>query len=84
MWIAYSILDKKVGAYLRPVFAKSVVEVQRNLEQLVKDKTSSLCLFPADFALYKVGSFDDVEGVFVVQTKPEFIAEVVEFRKVGE
>jgi len=79
MLIAYSIFDKKVGSYMRPAFAKSVIEVQRSIEQSVKDKGSSLCLFPADFALYKVGSFDDEEGVFIFQSKPEFILEVVDY-----
>lgn len=79
MWLAYCIFDKKTAGYMKPTFVKSPVEVNRNLEILVKDKNSSLCLFPADFAIYKVGSFDDHEGKFVHQEKPEFYAEVVDF-----
>jgi len=75
---AYSIFDKKVGAYYRPSFAKSVIEVQRSLEQLCKDKTSSLALYPSDFDLFKVGAFDEEEGTFVIQTKPEFIFNVAQ------
>jgi len=68
--------DKKVARYLRPYSATSVVEVQRQLEQLVKDPKSSLCLYPGDFAVYRVGKFDDNEGVFLHMSKPEFIMEV--------
>lgn len=72
----FCIYDKKVARYLRPYPATSVVEVQRQLEQLVKDPQSSLCLYPGDFAVYRVGEFDDNEGVFIHMPKPEFLMEV--------
>lgn len=78
---AYSIYDKKVSSYLRPAFAKSIVEITRQLEQVVKQKDNSLALYPHDFALYKVGLFDEEEGVFVTMTKPEFVVEISSFVK---
>jgi len=53
MCLNFCIFDKKVARYLRPYSATSVVEVQRQLEQLVKDPKSSLCLYPGDFAVYR-------------------------------
>lgn len=79
MLSAYSIFDKKVGRYYRPTFAGSVVEVGRNLQILVKDQNSSLCLFPADFAVYDVGQFDDDKGLFIPEIPPKFVAEVMEY-----
>lgn len=79
MLLAYSVFDKKVGSYYMPRFVQSPVEIQRILEQAVKDKGSSLALYPDDFAVYKVGSFDQDLGVFVIQTKPEFFAEISDF-----
>lgn len=76
---AYCLFDKKVGAYLRPNFVHSVVEINRSMDQLVKDKNSSLCLYPADFAIYKCGSFDEKSGKFTQPANPEFYAEVVDF-----
>jgi len=76
---AYALFDKKVGSYLRPNFVASVVEIHRSMEQLVKDKNSSLCLYPADFAIYKVGAFDEKSGQFIPNGNPEFINEVVDY-----
>lgn len=76
---AYSVFDKKVGRYYRPTFCSSVVEVGRNLQQLVKDKNSSLCLYPADFVVYCVGHFDDEKGIMIPEIPPQFVAEVIEY-----
>jgi len=76
---AYAIKDKKTGFFLRPTFASSIVAVTRELEQILKKKDTTLSLYPADFAIYRVGKFDEVEGLFLQQTAPDFIAEIVSF-----
>lgn len=76
----YAIKDKKVGAFLRPTGVKSIVEVTRQLEQVVKQKDSSLALYPGDFALYLCGKFDDIEGAFItIPNAPVFVAEISSF-----
>lgn len=76
---AYAVKDKKTGFFLRPAFSVGIVALTREFEQILKKKDTTLALYPADFAIYRVGKFDEVEGVFLHQTAPEFIAEVVSF-----
>lgn len=76
---AYAIKDKKTGFFLRPAFSASLVALTRELTQLVKNKESTLALYPGDFAVYRVGKFDEVEGIFLFQQAPEFICEIVSF-----
>jgi len=75
----FGIKDKKNGFFLRPAFSKGIVDVTREMEQIVKKKDSTLALYPGDFALYRVGKFDEVEGLFLSMTAPEFIAEISAF-----
>jgi len=79
MMEAFAIKDKKTGFFLRPAFAQGVVAVTREITLMVRKPDSSVAQFPGDFAIYRVGKFDEVEGVFVHQTAPEFIAEIVSF-----
>lgn len=74
----YSVYDKKVGAYKRPFNGTSLVDVTRSIEQEVKNPESLLSRYPGDFALYKLGSFDEIEGIFI-QSKPEHLAEISAF-----
>lgn len=74
----YGIMDKKVGSFGRPFFAKNLVEVVRGIEQELRNPESSLSLYPGDFALYQFGSFDEIEGIFV-QSRPEHKAEIMAF-----
>lgn len=77
----YSLFDKKVGAYLRPSAAKSVIDVQRQIAIMMREKDSSLALYPGEFAVYRVGKFDETEGKFTHMDTPEHMFEVASLLK---
>lgn len=80
----YSIYDKKVGTYSTPVFAKNVVDIQRSLIQALKEKSSLLFQFPADYALYLVGTFDQDLGAVIspFTPGPQFTLEIASLMEV--
>ena len=74
----YSIYDKKVGTYMRPVFVAHLVEVQRDLSSVMANKESLLAKFPSDYEVYRLGKFDDKKGMMDLEDKPVFIMNISE------
>lgn len=59
----FAIYDKKAEYFLQPMFSRNVSQMIRDLDQVVSDEKSVLHRFPADFALYQLGDFDESSGV---------------------
>jgi len=72
----YSVFDKKAGIYSPPFYAPHNEIAMRNVSMAARNLESQLGQYPADFALYRLGYFDDESGLF--QTgRPDFLTEVV-------
>lgn len=74
--LIYTVFDKKSGSYSQPFFVNHQVHATRIVETAVNDPTSNLGTFPADFALYHLGHFDDQSGLFE-PTAPSFVCELI-------
>lgn len=74
-WKCFAIMDKKIGAFERPFFAKHVAEVTRSMESVISQGEMNWAKHPGDFALYLIGVFDDVSGEFS-SIRPEHLLEV--------
>ena len=73
--LAFAIFDKKVASYGPPFFTRHEGEASRMVRSALMDRQSSLAQFPTDFALYKIGAYDDQGGILVGHN-PEFLLEV--------
>lgn len=62
--LMYSIYDTKTRQYNRPFFEASDTVALRNLKMEVnrQDPSNVLYMFPEDYQLYRVGSFDADNG----------------------
>ncbi len=60
--ICYSIFDSAVGAYMRPMFMQSDGQALRMFIDEVERPESEIGRHPEDFALFRIGAFDDNEG----------------------
>ena len=58
----YAIMDSKAEAFMQPFFAQTPGLAQRMCEGTVNDPNSQLNRYPEDFALWRIGSFDDRTG----------------------
>jgi len=74
----YAIFDKKVGRFNQPFFVKHAEEVNRGLIELMRRGESGPAKYAGDFAVYKISTFDDIEGKFLSQ-KPEHYTECAAF-----
>lgn len=74
----YSLLDKKTGAYGKPMFASHVQEVIRSFITELENPQSFLARFSADYSLWRVGHFEQDTGALMAPQHggPEHVAEL--------
>jgi hypothetical protein len=77
----YSVRDNKVDAYGVPFFVDSDVQALRELHVAVNDNRIQLSIFPEDFDLYELGSFNEQTGKIDTLVVPKFITGAVSLKK---
>lgn len=61
----YCVFDKKLGRYMPPMLFENDAEALRAVSSVVNSKQpSTISESPADFALYKAGTFDEETCTF--------------------
>ncbi|QXP08031.1 MAG: nonstructural protein [Arizlama microvirus] len=76
----FAIFDKKAVSYLQPFYFPQKGQAIRAFEDSVNDNQSPFSKHPEDYALYKLGSYDDQTGV-ITSKQPEFIEEALNLKK---
>lgn len=78
MFQMYSIFDKKGLIYGQPFYCRHVAEATRSVQIGIQDGKAMFARFPADYALYLVGTFDPDSGSVTPthQGGPQFCIEV--------
>lgn len=74
--IMYSLYDRAVMVYGRPVFAPAWGALARDLEEVLIDPNSMIAKHPADFDIYELGSFEDSSGDFQMYPRPLLVCNV--------
>lgn len=69
----YSVFDKAVGAYMRPFFMQSDGQATRGFTDECVRADSEMSKHPEDYALFRVGIFDDNKGMLTVE-EPQCLA----------
>lgn len=59
----YAIFDKGINAYAQPFFCRARGEALRNFIEACNDPKSPLHNYPIDYALVRIGSWDDATGI---------------------
>lgn len=80
----FSLFDKKACAYTQPFFYHQVGQAVRALDGIVNNKETNVNKYPEDFALYKLGTYNDNSGKIVSLNEPEFLNNAVDFLKIKE
>jgi hypothetical protein len=58
----FSVYDSKVEAYLQPFFLRSRGEAVRAFTDACRDPKTQFAQYPADFTLFEIADYDDVDG----------------------
>lgn len=68
----YSLYDRAVGVYGRPIFAPAYGGALRDLKTAVNaGDQSNLCMHSADFDLFLLGTFEDSSATWTLLPRPE-------------
>lgn len=65
---AYCIYDRKALVYHAPFFAVADGAAARSFSDLANDANTTVGRHPADYILYRVGTFDDAIGNLLPET----------------
>lgn len=80
----YAIYDSKAVAYLQPFFCANNAIAFRNIERACKNPQSPFAEFPADFNLFCLATFEDVDGVLSPFHVPENLGNLLQFQSVKD
>ena len=75
----YAIKDAALGTYAAPFTQPNNAVAMRSFGDLANDPNSNLSRHPSDYALVRLGTFDDDTGVFESE-EPTTIAYAVDFQ----
>jgi len=74
----YSVRDVKAEAYGAIICCPSVGLAVRSFSEACLDPKSPMALYPADFSLYELGTFDPNSGTVKGHKVPIYVASAVE------
>lgn len=69
----FAIKDKAADAFLPPFFLPTESMALREFAYCAQDPTHKFCQHKTDFSLYKLGSFEDGNGVVTPLAEPMFM-----------
>lgn len=68
--VALSVYDSKAEVFTPPFFSRTLSEGIRSFQDAAADPNSRMAAHRDDYALFRVGSYDDSTGVFVANDVP--------------
>lgn len=74
----YTVLDQKAGAYLAPFFMLNDGMAVRTIENCLFDKDHQFFRHPEDYLLYKIGEYDDLQGLIYGTNEPQLVSKVID------
>lgn len=79
--IAVSVFDVKAGIYTQPTFVVGVGAAIRSFTDAVNEQGHPFAKHAADYTLFRVGEWDDEQGVFHAEV-PQSLGNALEFVEV--
>jgi len=79
-----AVFDEKAEAFAQPFFQNSDVLAVRAFTAAAQDKESLLNKFPRDYALYKLGTYDDNLGRFENLDRPQMLVSAQQVLVAGQ
>lgn len=77
--VVFTVFDSKAEAYMQPFFATNVKVALRMWERACNDEGSDFCRHAEDYTLFRIGTFDQVQGMMNPETAIS-VARAIELR----
>ena len=79
-YFTFSIYDSKAKNYHIPYNLKNEAVAVREFADIVNDPKSSIYKHPEDYTLFKIGTWDDHDAKFKLESTPKSLAKGVELK----
>jgi len=76
---AFSLRDVKGESFGAPMFGPHAETIKRHLTRIGRESQADFALFPADFHLFDIGTYDTNTGKMEAKIPPEFICAATTF-----
>lgn len=63
MKLLFALMDQKTETFLAPLAALTRGEAERTYIQILRQEGTQVNLFPQDFPLYEIGTYDELTGM---------------------
>lgn len=80
----FSVYDSKAAVYGNPFTSVNVTVAIRDFQAAAQSPNSSVAMFPEDYTLFQLGSFDDSTGVIEYLQNPVNLGLASQFRTTQE
>ena len=84
MFQVFSVYDKKAEAYLLPFFQQAKGQAIRTFDSAVNDPDHKFHVYAEDFALFHLGSFDELTATWTLFPSPVCLVRAHEMRAAQE
>jgi hypothetical protein len=81
---AYSIYDSAAGAYNTPFFMHNDAMAIRAFQDNANDNESMISKHPSQFTLFKVGEYNDEDGVFTLLVPHKALGDALTYKDDAE
>lgn len=75
----FSIYDSKAAVYTKPFFSRTTNEALRDWKAVVGDPKAPYSMFPEDFCLFELGTYDQATAKFELLAVPHSLGLAIEF-----
>lgn len=80
----FSVYDSKAEAYLTPFFLATKGLAIRSFTQAINDVKHQFAMYPADYTLFHLGTYDDSKGSFDILEAKVNLGSGLEYKSVSE
>lgn len=76
----FTIRDTKAEFYGPPFVKKTPGEAERDFKSLVNDPKSNVHLYPEDYDLFMLGTYDDLTGKMELLPSPQHVVKAINLK----
>lgn len=76
---AYAVKDVQTQLFTHPYFLTNDVLAKRSFEKAVQDETTKFNMYPEDYSLYHIGTYDVETGRMIHNDSPKQLCNATSF-----
>lgn len=79
----YSVHDSKTQLYAAPFVSHNENAAVRSFDRAANDPSLDICMYPADYSLFQLGTFDEDTGRIELLDAPKLVVQASSLKRSG-